>query len=136
MRNLTIGKLAKQANVTTVTLRYYEKIGLIPRAMRTASGYRHYPPETLGLLFFIQNAKSAGFDLVEILELVRLQSSARSSSKSVKEIVYQKLKTIDDKIASLLSMKSILEELDKSCDGKRKASECPILKTLSGKHCK
>ncbi|VVC75741.1 Mercuric resistance operon regulatory protein [Aquicella siphonis] len=131
MRFLTIGRLAKQAKMSTVTLRYYEKVGLIPSARRTESGYRYYSPETMELLHFIQNAKTAGFALAEIMELIKLKSTSNSSSKNVKIIMDKKIKMVDEKIRSLLSVKSVLEKLNVSCDGTQTVSDCPILKSLS-----
>lgn len=73
MKNITIGKLAKETSISVDTIRYYEGLGLIPRPPRTESGYRQYPEETAERLHFISKAKSVGFTLQEILHFVHLR---------------------------------------------------------------
>jgi MerR family mercuric resistance operon transcriptional regulator len=67
---LTIGKLAKQANVTIETIRYYQRKGLLIEPEKPATGYRQYPPEAIARIQFIKRAQQSGFTLKEIAELL------------------------------------------------------------------
>lgn len=67
---ITIGKLAKQANVTIETIRYYQRKGLLAEPAKPATGYREYPQEAIARLRFIKRAQQSGFTLKEIAELL------------------------------------------------------------------
>ena len=58
---LTIGKLAKQAEVTVETIRHYQRIGLLNEPAKAKDSYRHYPPDAIGRIRFIKRAQQAGF---------------------------------------------------------------------------
>ena len=73
MKNMTIGKLAKEAGISTDAVRFYERCGLIPEPARTASNYRVYPAEDAVQLRFIKRAKDLGFSLSEIRELIAMR---------------------------------------------------------------
>ena len=126
---LTIGELTKRVHCTDVTIRYYERCGLIKPTARSAGGYRLYDEQALMRLVFIINAKAVGFDLSEIKALLALQKN-NGSSAEVKQKAQAKLREIDEKIAMLKSMKSVLSSWEQSCDGKMPLSECPILSKL------
>jgi len=70
---LTIGQLAKKADATPVTIRYYERQGLIPKSKRSQGGFRLYPESVISRFNFIKNAKAVGFSLDEIKELMAFQ---------------------------------------------------------------
>jgi DNA-binding transcriptional MerR regulator len=82
MRPLTIGTLAKASGVHLETVRYYERIGLMPKPSRTASNYRNYGPEHIERLSFIRRAREIGFSIGEIKELLALAEPGRASCKS------------------------------------------------------
>ncbi len=130
MQQLTIGELAHQAGVTKVAIRYYERCGLIPKAQRLKSGYRSYPEIVVARIRFIKNAQSVGFTLVEIVELLSLQKSAKNTGQDIKSRTLLKLKTIQDKIDSLQEIAHTLQSLISFCDGKMPLQECPILEAL------
>ena len=130
MENLTIGHLAKKANVNIETIRYYERRGLIPEPPRRESGYREYPLETVTRIRFIKRAKELGFSLKEILELLTLRVEPDTSSYEVKKRAEAKIADIEEKIETLQRMKETLARLVKRCDGCRPTSECPILEAL------
>ena len=83
METLTIGQLARQAEVNVETLRYYERRGLIPEPPRKESGYRQYPPDDLARIRFIKHAKELGFTLKEILDLLTLRVDPETSCDDV-----------------------------------------------------
>lgn len=130
MHNLTVGELAKRSGVSKVTIRYYERCGLLPKAIRTHSGYRVYPETVIKRLRFIVNSKSVGFTLEEISELLKLQTNPSESSQQVRNIAITKIDTIKDKMSALQSMLQELEHLVSLCDGKTEIQHCPILQSL------
>lgn len=89
MHYYTIGKLAKLVQQTPVTIRYYEKIGLIPASKRSEGGFRLYPETIIRRFYFIQNAKLIGFDLSEIKSLLNLETN-QSSSQQIKLCMQKK----------------------------------------------
>lgn len=125
---MNIGEISQQLGITTVTLRHYEKIGLL-KPKRSASGYRQYDQSIIDKIRFIENAKYIGFSLAEISELFAIEDKNLSSAE-VKHRVRQKLQDVNEKIALLTQLKQHLTKLEKSCDGKAESKDCPILKDL------
>jgi len=128
---LTIGRVAKQADVGIDTIRFYERRGLLPEPQRTESGYRLYPPATVTRLHFIRRAKALGFSLDEIVTLLALQDTGGPKSE-VKAITHRKLEQIEAKITDLARMRDVLRDLDRDCSGAGDVRGCPIIETLSG----
>ncbi len=129
MKALTIGQMAKETGLTTVTIRFYEKSGLLPKLERSSSGYRLYPKSLIPRFYFIKNAKSVGFELSEIKYLLSIQEK-NLSSKQVKDTVQAKINNIDIKIKTLIKMKEALHVWDDACDGLVDLEDCPILENL------
>jgi Hg(II)-responsive transcriptional regulator len=127
---LTIGRLAKRADVGIDTIRFYEKRGLLPAPARTGGGYRIYTEDTVSRLQFIKRAKVLGFSLEEIQSLLKLQDSGGRKS-AVKKLTTHKLQQIDRKIADLSRMREVLAELDGECTGAGTVDGCPIIEALS-----
>ncbi len=129
---MRIGELSKSTGFQVETLRFYEKQGLIKPVGRTESGYREYDQESLKQLHFIQQAKSVGFSLSEISELLtlRVERDLHSCSE-VKTIAEQKLKQIESKITELNKMCEALHKItDACCGGSEPATSCTILNAL------
>ncbi|GBE34469.1 mercuric resistance operon regulatory protein [bacterium BMS3Bbin06] len=133
MERLTIGKLAKQAEVNIETIRYYERRGLIPKPPRRESGYRQYPRDTVTRIQFIKRAKELGFSLREILELLSLRVDPATTCGDVKKRAEIKIADIEEKIRTLQGMKKALMNLTVECKGRGPVSECPILEALDTK---
>lgn len=133
MKFLTIGKLAKEIGITNVSVRYYEKRGLLPKTLRNQAGYRLYAEDALSRLRFIKNGQAAGLTLNEIKELLKLTESSKSSSASVKKVLSTKALFLREKISSLKKIEKSLKHLLSTCDGKVSAHECPIIKFFSKK---
>lgn len=127
---LTIGKLAKHSSTTAVTIRYYERQGLIKACKRSKGGYRLYEADAVTRLHFIKNAKEADFSLEEIKELLSLQQK-KVSSKAVKQMTLKKIEAIRNKITILKNMEKTLSALANRCDGKSPINQCPILEKFS-----
>ena len=132
MENLTIGKLARQANVGVETLRYYERRGLIEPQRRTDAGYRLYDDDARRRLQFIRRAQTLGFSLDEIAELLSLSNQPTASAADVKRLAQAKIDDIEARIRDLERMKTALSSLEDQCPGHAgTTAECPILAALS-----
>ena len=129
-RKLTIGITAKQAGVTTDTIRFYERRGLLPSPTRTANGYRIYTADTIDRLEFVRRAKKLGFTLDEIASLLTLQDEGGSKAE-VKKLSREKLIKIEHKISDLQRMRAMLRVLNKQCSGSGSIRNCPIIETLT-----
>jgi MerR family copper efflux transcriptional regulator len=130
MQSLTTGQLAKQAGVNIETIRYYERKGLIPKPHRRDSGYRQYPEAMITRILFIKHAKTLGFSLKEIKELLSLKHDPKTPCSEVRKRAESKIEDIDEKIRTLQKMKKALFKLTKSCTGSGPARECPILEAV------
>ena len=130
-QTLTIGKLAKKANVSIDSIRFYERRGLLAEPTRPESHYRRYPLEAAARLRFIKKAQNLGFSLDEIKGLMDLQHDPAASKADVKERTEEKIRTIQEKIQDLARILSVLEQLNESCDGHGSIEECPILEALA-----
>lgn len=129
---LTIGKLAKRADISIDSIRFYERRGLITEPVRTESNYRIYKREVTAQLRFIKRAQQLGFSLAEIKELLAFRNNPLASKADVKLKTEEKIADIKGRIDDLTRMLRALEQLDASCDGCGPTSECQILKSLAG----
>jgi MerR family Zn(II)-responsive transcriptional regulator of zntA len=129
---MRIGELSKSTGFKVETLRYYEKLNLLEPISRTEAGYREYDSESLKQLRFIKQAKSVGFSLSEIAELLTLRVERdQHSCGDVKQIAEQKIDQIDRKINELDKMRKALHKItDACCGGSEPATSCTILNAL------
>ncbi len=132
MKSLTIGSVAKLAEVNIETMRYYERRGLVPRPLRSQSNYRLYSEETVRRVRFIKRAQELGFTLKEIKELLALRVTPNAKGADVRRRVKGKIEDIDSRIATLQAMRDSLRTLARKCSGKGSISSCPILGSLDG----
>lgn len=130
MSSMTIGKVAKAAGIGVETVRFYERQGLIPKPPRSSSGYRLYGGDTIGRLRFVTRAKTLGFTLAEIGELLSLSATPAAGCSDVRDRARAKIDDIEDRVTQLLAMKSALEGLVDQCSGVGPTTECPIVEAL------
>ncbi len=130
MGPLNIGEAATSAGVSPKMIRHYEDIGLIPKAKRTGSGYRMYSDNEIHVLRFIRQARSLGFSIKQIGELLGLWQDRRRASSKVKRLALDHINELEAKIAEMHSMKATLERLALHCHGDDRP-ECPILESLA-----
>ena len=123
VNSLTIGQLARRADVGVETVRFYEREGLLEEPARRPSGYRQYDEGVVDRLRFIRRAKQLGFTLKEIRELLSLRIDPATTCGDVKSRAEAKLDDIAAKIRSLQRMKRALVKLTKACGGHGAASE-------------
>lgn len=128
---VTIGDAAKASGVNAKLIRYYESIGLIPQAGRTASGYRVYSPAEVNVLRFVKRARSLGFGIEQIQTLVGLWRDRSRASAEVKRVAQAHIDELEAKIAELAAMCDSLRELADACHGDDRP-DCPILRDLAG----
>jgi DNA-binding transcriptional MerR regulator len=114
-----------------VTIRYYEKIGLLPKATRSESGYRLYSEEDHSRLLFIRRSRGLGFSLDDIRELLSLADRQQESCAGVDAKVEQQLVQVRSRLKDLHAMEHELERLSACCDG-GVIMDCRIIETLSG----
>jgi len=127
---LSIGRLATAAGVHLETVRYYERIGLMPKPERTPSGHRSYGPDHVRRLTFIRRARELGFTLDDIRALASLNEPGRSCG-AAEVIAASHLRKVRAKLTDLRRLERVLSETVARCsDGKSDA--CPVLETLSG----
>jgi Cu(I)-responsive transcriptional regulator len=130
-----IGRAAVRAGLSIKMLRYYEAIGLMPRASRTEGGYRLYSETDVHTLIFIRRARSLGFSIEEIGELLALWRNHRRTSAQVKHLALQHVEELERKIAELGAMRDALKHLALTCHGDERP-DCPILDKLAQcEHC-
>lgn len=127
-----IGEVVALLGISADTLRYYEKIGLLPPVPRTASGIRRYLPKDISNLRFIQRAKTMNFSLDEISRLLSMRQDPQNARSEVRQLTYSKLAEIESHLHDLTTLKNELTLLTNLCqdaDG-----GCPILDDIqSGK---
>ena len=126
---MNIGEASKASGVSAKMIRYYEDIGLIPAAARTASGYRHYSDNDVHRLSFVRRARDLGFSVREIGDLLGLWSDRSRHSADVKQIAQSHIDDLQQKIAELRGMVDTLQKLVDCCAGDNRP-ECPILDSL------
>jgi Cu(I)-responsive transcriptional regulator len=127
---MDIGRAARESGVSVKMIRHYETIGLLPKAARTLANYRVYGPNDVHTLRFIRRARTLGFSMDDIKELVGLWKNKSRSSATVKKIAGRHVEELKRKIAELQSMVQTLEHLSRHCHGDHRP-ECPILDDLA-----
>ena len=131
MEDLTIGQVARKAGVNVMTVRYYERLGLLPYPPRSVSGYRQYDSGTVHRIHFIKSAQRLGFSLREISGLLSLRIEDKNNCEEVKRRADKKIGEIEEKMRVLENMKKALKKLTAACTAKMPTgSECPILEAL------
>ena len=130
MEKLSIGELAKRANVNVETIRYYERRGLIPEPPRNKSGHRLYSQGAVTRTDFIKRCKALGFSLKEIVELLALRVTPESTCADMKSRVEVKISDVEMKISDLNQIRDGLYRLSQKCTGNGPIGKCPILEEL------
>lgn len=129
---LTIGFLAKAADVNIETIRYYQRIGLITEPDKPLQGFRRYPTETLKRIKFIKRAQQLGFSLKEVAELLLLgEGSSADQCADVRQRAEQKRVHIEQQISDLQNLRNTLSQLIDSCKNDNESHDCAIVETLS-----
>ena len=126
---LSIGKLSQQSGVNIETIRYYEKIGVMPAPGRSAGGFRIYEPDHLKRLSFVRRSRQLGFSLDEIRNLLRLVDGHGHTCAEVHALMLSHLAEIRRKIRDLRRLQRAMAEMAARCSGES-VPECPIVDAL------
>lgn len=128
-QTVTIGVAAERSQLSSKMIRYYESEGLLQPTARSEAGYRLYTERDLHGLRFIQRARSLGFSLAQIKDLLTLWHNQDRSSAEVKLLAQQHIDELERKAAELQDMANTLKHLTQCCHGDERP-ECPILDNL------
>jgi DNA-binding transcriptional MerR regulator len=134
MGTRTIGQLARDAGVAVDTIRYYERIGLLPRRVGGGNRWRRYPEQILVRLRYLREGRAVGFSLRELrclLDLTRV--GAPRFCETFDSAVSKKIDVIDQAIARLMTQRARLQEFSRECRQRRKEHRCPILENLKAR---
>lgn len=127
--HMPIGELSQLSGVNIETIRYYERIKMLPAPPRTASGRRVFGAIELRILAFIRRSRELGFSLDEIRALLRLGAPGMASCSEVKEIAGRHLDDIRAKLSDLKKLERLLAKTVAKCSG-NKVPNCPVLDVL------
>lgn len=128
---MTISKLAKVSGVGIETIRYYEREGLIAQPkVEGRSSFRKYDDLAVQRIAFIKRAKSLGFSLAEIRDLLALKTQPQENCARVKEKTERKIEEIERKIVDLAVIRDALKVLSSMCHSDNLTSECNILMAM------
>lgn len=129
-RDFTIGELAKATSVKPETIRYYERIGLLPRPPRTAGNYRAYGEGHVARLSFVRRSRELGFPLEAIRGLLRMADERGRDCAAVDRLAREHLAHIEQKIEDLNQLANELRHVIGQCRG-GKISDCRIIEALA-----
>jgi DNA-binding transcriptional MerR regulator len=127
---LSIGQLAQASNVKVPTIRFYEEIGLLPRARRAANDRRIYDEAAVRRLAFIRHARQLGFSVEAIRDLLDLSDNPDRPCDEANRLAARQLDDVEAKIAQLETLRVELRRMvDTACHGR--ASDCRVIETLA-----
>lgn len=124
-----IGILARESGVNVETVRYYEKIGVMPKAARSSAGYRLYTADHLKRITFIRRGRELGFTLDELRTLLRLVDGHAYTCAEVRALTLDHVAGIRRKIADLRRLERVMTGISSRCSGKN-VPDCPIIDAL------
>ena len=127
---MLIGGLAKATGTKVNTIRFYEDIGLMPKAARTAAGQRTYTERDAKRLAFIRQARKLGFSIEEARSLLELKNTPNGSCHKAGDIAKRHLLSVEDRLTHLEALRVELENVVVSCTG-GDVSDCKIIEVLS-----
>jgi DNA-binding transcriptional MerR regulator len=134
LRGYTIGELAQRSGMRAANIRYYEEIGVLPKADRRESGHRDYGEADLALVGMVKNFRELGFSLDQLRALVKLSKSSERSCAEARDLASEQLKLVQRKLADLLRLERTLEARVADCDATcidGPAHDCSIFKELA-----
>jgi Cu(I)-responsive transcriptional regulator len=130
LSSMTIGQASEASGVSAKMIRYYESVGLLQPAGRSAAGYRLYGEDDLHTLRFVRRSRELGFSLEQIADLLALWRDRSRASAEVKGLAQRHIDRLKARIAEMQSMVDTLEHLAAHCHGDQRP-DCPILSDLA-----
>jgi DNA-binding transcriptional MerR regulator len=129
---MRIGQVAAQAEVNVQTVRLYERLGLLKKPARRASGYREYAEEAVMFIRFIRQAKSLGFSLNEIKSLIDMREKGSHTIADMRRVAQDRLGAIDDKIRQLQAMRKAIQRGLDDCACPEQFPACVFVQLFEG----
>ena len=129
---MKIGELAKAAGCQTVTVRFYERKGLLRAAMRSNGNYRAYGPQDVERLLFIRNCRSLGLSIQEIGRLLKIQEDPNLDCSDVNACLDVHLEEVENQMQALLRLREDLRNLRSRCKVPGASAGCGVLSALAG----
>ena len=129
MTPFTIGSLSRDTGCNIETIRYYERIGLMPKPPRSKGGHRLYEKDHLKRLSFIRRTRDLGFTLEEVRGLLRMIDGHDYTCDEVKVLTLDHLQEVQQKIADLRRLERVLRTMAAECEGGN-VPDCPIIDAL------
>ncbi len=129
MTPFTIGSLSRDTGCNIETIRYYERIGLMPKPPRSKGGHRLYEKDHLKRLSFIRRSRDLGFTLEEVRGLLRMIDGHDYTCDEVKVLTLNHLQEVHQKIADLRRLETVLKTMAAECEGGN-IPDCPIIDAL------
>jgi MerR family transcriptional regulator, mercuric resistance operon regulatory protein len=129
VNEFTIGELSRLTDVNIETIRYYEKVGIMPNPPRNSSGYRIYSTPHLERLSFVRRSRELGFSQPEVRKLLTLVDEHQYTCAEVRAMTARQLSAVQIKIEDLQKLADALSKMVSECDG-GDIPECPIIDTL------
>ncbi|MDY6798684.1 MAG: Cd(II)/Pb(II)-responsive transcriptional regulator [Pseudomonadota bacterium] len=123
---MKIGEVSRKAGIPVETVRYYEKIGLLPEPDRNSSGYRTYHNAHLERLLFIRRCRNLDMAQEEIRELIRMADDPEADCSDVDALLARHLAHVRERLQELRTLERTLEQLQASCSAGRTVRECGI----------
>ena len=134
---ISSGELARICGVSPDTIRHYERVGVLPAAVRGENGYRRFPPDSIGRVLLVRKALAIGFSLEELSRILRQRDAGAPPCRNVRAMAGEKLADLDRQIAEMISMREelarILEEWDAKLSTTRDGEAAHLLHSLSTK---
>jgi DNA-binding transcriptional MerR regulator len=130
--NFSIGDLAEQSGTKVQTVRYYEQVGILPKAARTAGNQRFYGGRDLDRLVFVRRGRALGFSLEDVRRLLSLADRADISCEEADAIASAHLAEVKEKIARLRALEVELERMVSQCRHGT-VSDCRVIEALSSR---
>jgi MerR family transcriptional regulator, mercuric resistance operon regulatory protein len=132
LSDIAIGELSRQSDCNVETIRYYERIGLLPKPRRRGGRFRRYDADDVSRLRFIRRARQLGFPLDEVRTLLRLTAMRGDAARAeARQLAAARVAEVRAKIADLQAMERILTGAICECDAGR-GPACPVIEVLSG----
>lgn len=129
LRGYGIGEMSRKTGVNIETVRYYERIGIMPEPDRTEGGTRQYNHDQLKLLHFVKRSRELGFNLEEVRALLKLVDRKDYSCGEVHSMTVDHLATVKRKLADLRRLEKALKSMAAECS-QGELPDCPIIDEL------
>lgn len=126
---MLIGVLSKRTGCDIETIRYYERIGVMPKPPRTEGGHRVFSEDHLKRLTFIRRSRELGFTLVQVRDLLGLVDGNDYTCDEVKAITVEHADAVRQKIADLSKLKRVLDDMVSQCN-RGDIPDCPVIEAL------